>query len=86
VRSEANFLAANGDGWGMERREHFLNGISGQAVTVHGLWRELYIHCGGTIIFSGQAVQEPSQTMQDLQDQTTGGFRRDLAKWQFCQG
>ena len=59
------------------------DGIPRQGYKVRGLWHGVCVHSRGTIVFPRQAVQERTETLQELQSQAgcrgRGRFSRALA-------
>src|SRR5260370_762302 len=60
--------------------ERLFDGIPGQGFEVHGLWHGVRVHSGRTTVFPRQAVQERTQTMQELKGQASGGAWGHLAR------
>src|SRR5450759_1100232 len=51
--------------------ERLFNGIPGQGIKVHRLWHGFRVHGRGTVVLPRQAVQERTQTLQELQGQAS---------------
>src|ERR1019366_3181380 len=51
--------------------ERLFNGIPGQGFEVHRLWHGFRVHSGRTAVLPRQAVQERTQTLQELQRQAS---------------